>query len=74
MKPIPVGMVAVSKEQFFQALYADARDIMPSANDPECTRWETRNRQLWGWSSPGWKNPNGEKTYAIYPKSQEAQS
>jgi hypothetical protein len=57
MKTIPSGMIEVSKEQFFAALNADARDIMPSVLSPDCTRWETKTRQLWGWSLPGWKHP-----------------
>lgn len=64
----PTGMVAVTKDQFFAALYADNRDIVPSNVNPDYTTWETKTRELWGWSSPGWKlsgNPNVPRCYAI---------
>lgn len=65
---IPSGMVEVTKEIFFKALYADNRDIMPSVSQPYVTKWETRNRELWGWESTGWKSPFGEENiFAIYP-------
>lgn len=69
---IPNGMVAVSKEEFFAALYADPRDIMPTHNAPDHTQWETKSRQLWGWSTPGWKNPGTEHQYAIFEKVEQA--
>lgn len=66
----PNGMVEVTKEQFFAALDADARDIMPSVAEPYTTRWETKSRELWGWNPTGWKGPFGqEEKYFIYPKS-----
>lgn len=34
---IPQGMIAVSKDEFFKALEADKRDIMPSVKDPYIT-------------------------------------
>lgn len=58
-------MVEVSKEEFFKALYADPRDIMPSHKDPDFTTWETRERVVWGWSCPGWKNPGERKIFAV---------
>lgn len=65
---LPAGMVAVTKDQFFAALEADKRDIMPSVKDAYVTTWETRDRQLWGWESTGWKTPYGEENIlAVYP-------
>jgi hypothetical protein len=69
METLPNGMVIVTKEHFFHALYSDPRDIMPKHDSPVFTTWETRGRQLWGWSTPGWKYPNAEKVYAIFPGS-----
>lgn len=63
---IPNGIVVVTKEQFFSALYADTRDIMPSHVNPLYTTWETKQREVWGWSFPGWKNTGLAKVYAIY--------
>jgi len=65
MTTIPQGMIEVSKDEFFAALYADKRDIMPSVSQPNVTTWETKTRQVWGWSLPGWKNPSDAKVWAI---------
>jgi hypothetical protein len=63
---IPAGFRRVSKDEFFAALYADPRDIMPCiTNSPYYTTWETKNRQVWGWAAPGWKNPRDEEIYAL---------
>jgi hypothetical protein len=62
---IPTGFRQVTKDEFFAALRADPRDIMPSQANPEYTTWETNHRYVWGWTYPGWKNPGGEKVYAI---------
>jgi len=59
---VPDGMRQVTKAEFFAILYADKRCIMPVSR-PYDTRWETRDRELVGWSSPGWKCI-GEKTWA----------
>lgn len=65
---MPSGMVAVSQEQFFAALKADSRDIMPSARMEYETPWEDAHRNLWGWSSTGYKSGFGaEEIYAVYP-------
>lgn len=64
----PEGMRLVPRDEFFAALFADKRDIMPTTRDPDQTWWETKTRQVWGWSSPGWKtsgNPNTPKAYAL---------
>ncbi len=61
---VPAGMTIVTKEEFFAA---DPRDIMPSSSETY-SRWETRDRVLWGWTAPGWKNVGSEKTYAFYRK------
>lgn len=63
---IPDGFRAVTKEEFFAALYADPRDIMPSnIHSPYYTTWETKVREVWGWTAPGWKNPRDEKIFAL---------
>lgn len=62
---VPAGMIEVSKVEFYRRLYADQRDIMPVLTFPEHTRWETRNRVLWGWSFPGWRNPSEPTIYAV---------
>lgn len=64
---IPSGMIEVTKEEFYQALYADKRDIMPSISNPYYVEWRTKDRTLWGWETPGWKNPGDDKVHAIYP-------
>lgn len=62
----PEGMKQVSKEEFFDALYADKRDIMPSiAESDKYSVWMTTSRYVWGYSYPGWKNPQDEKAYFI---------
>lgn len=49
-------LIAVTSEQFFAALYADRRDIMPSHRSPDVTVWEVvSTRQEWGRSN-GWKS------------------
>lgn len=63
---IPAGMREVTQEQFFEALRADPRDIMPTTKHEYFTTWETKDQRLWGWSTPGWKGPYNEKDrYAI---------
>lgn len=63
----PQDMVIVERDVFFQALYADKRDIMPSVRMPYYTTWETKTREVWGWSYPGWKNLGEACVYAIHP-------
>lgn len=69
---MPHGFTAVTKEEFFNALEKDGRDIMPSVQDPYQTTWETKNREVWGWSSGGWKSnvSINQKTYAIKSRGQ----
>jgi len=63
---IPPGFRQVTKDEFFTALKNDPRDIMPSiAYSPYSSTWETRNREAWGWTVPGWKNPRDERIYAL---------
>lgn len=62
---IPVGMREVSETEFFALLKADPRDIMPSVANPHFTTWETPQRQVWGWTTPGWKNPGTERRYTV---------
>jgi hypothetical protein len=64
---IPDGMKEVSKEDFFEHLKADKRDIMPSTMAENYSWWKVvSSQQIWGWTWPGWKNSGeGEKRYAI---------
>ena len=55
---IPTGMREVGRDEFFGALRADARDVMPFPEfyaDHDCgmySEWQVvRTRELWGWSS-----------------------
>lgn len=61
----PTNMRLVTSEEFFAALKADTRDIMPSNQNPLYTTWETKGREVWGWSYPGWKNVGESKLWAI---------
>jgi hypothetical protein len=65
MTALPTGMKEVSREEFFRALYADPRDIMPSHQSPTFTTWETKGRAVWGWSYPGWRNAGEPQRWAI---------
>lgn len=65
MAKIPEGMQQVTEQQFFAALYRDPRDIMPSHRMPEHTTWETKDREVWGWSTPGWRNPGAPEVWAV---------
>ncbi|MNF13296.1 hypothetical protein D3C80_2150870 [compost metagenome] len=63
---VPNGMKEVSREEFFEALYADKRDIMPSVSESEdYSVWSDKSRNVWGYTYPGWKYPRGEKGYFI---------
>jgi hypothetical protein len=63
------GFKKVNKEEFFQALYADKRDIMPSISESEhYSVWMTPQRYVWGYTYPGWKYPRAEKAYFIKNK------
>jgi hypothetical protein len=63
---IPAGFRQVTESEFWAALYADPRDIMPSiAHSPYFTQWETKAREVWGWTAPGWRNPGDEKIFAL---------
>lgn len=62
---MPEGMQAVSKDQFFALLSADPRDIMPSTGAPDYTTWETKGREVWGWTTPGWKVPRAPVQFAV---------
>ncbi|CAJ0779017.1 hypothetical protein LMG7141_00829 [Ralstonia condita] len=62
---IPHGFKRVTKDEFFAALYADPRDIMPLAK-PNFSTWETKTREVWGWTAPGYSNRRAhEDIYAI---------
>lgn len=62
---IPSGFTELTKDAFYKTLEMDQRDIMPSVQSPNYTTWETKSRQVWGWSYPGWKNPGEPSKYAV---------
>jgi len=62
---VPDGFVEVSTDEFYRRLAAESRDIMPNLAMRDYTIWETKSREVWGWSEPGWANPGGRKQYAI---------
>jgi hypothetical protein len=62
---MPDGMVEVSRDAFYAALYADKRDIMPKNRQRDFTTWETPEGWVWGWQTPGWANPGDRRVYAI---------
>lgn len=64
----PPGMTEVTRAEFFTALTADQRDVMPSNQNREFTLWIGDDGLLFGWSTPGWANPGGSKHYAIVAK------
>lgn len=67
----PRGMVAVSQDEFFALLKADARDIMPRLHSPDSVTWRiVRTDESWGWSAPGWKNPGSRA--AVYAVNRDA--
>ena len=37
--PVPPGLVQVTQEQFYEALYADKRDIMPNLDSDSFSDW-----------------------------------
>jgi hypothetical protein len=69
---VPSGMTIVTKDEFFETLYADKRDIMPCYENPYFTVWQDTSRKVFGGSLPGWKlsgypedHPLGKKTYML---------
>jgi len=60
-------MKPVSKVEFFAALKADPRDVMPDHSEPLRTVWrDVRSRQVFGVTTPGWQGPfNEAETYQI---------
>lgn len=67
MKHIPDGFREVTKDEFFAALAADKRDIMPTTEARTWTPWRVQTtRETWGWVSTGYASPYGTpKVYAI---------
>lgn len=63
---LPSEFRRVTEDEFYKALYADSRDIMPViSHSPHYTLWETKSREVWGWST-GWKREFGqEKIYGL---------
>jgi hypothetical protein len=64
---VPAGMVVVTKDEFYAALFADKRDIMPTVEAREHTPWRfVQNRAMWGWCSTGYASKFGApEVYAI---------
>lgn len=64
---VEAAFVSVTEAEFFALLYADTRDIMPIVEHPDVTTWETQKggRSVWGYSTPGWKNPGAPKTFSV---------
>jgi len=61
------GFRDVTQAEFYAALYADPRDIMPTTERPDATMWRVRdNRALWGVSWPGWKQSGHASTPKRY--------
>jgi hypothetical protein len=62
---VPHGMTEVTRDEFFAMLRGDPRDIMPTTESPHQTAWLTKTREMWGWSLPGWRNPQVAPRYAV---------
>lgn len=64
---IPAGFREVSQIEFFAALAADRRDIMPTTEARTFTPWRVvATREMWGWSSTGYASPYGTpKVFAL---------
>lgn len=58
-------MKQVTQDEFYRILYADKRDIVPSVREERVTIWESRSREVFGVSYPGWRNPGDDKRYYI---------
>lgn len=59
-------MRKVTMHEFFSAMHADPRDIMPTTDGELETFWRVVNgRNLWGKTIPGWKNPGEPKQYFL---------
>jgi hypothetical protein len=62
----PAKNPVLSAEEFFAALKADPRDIMPCHEQRDVTVWKVqRTGAEWGRSTPGWANPEGAETYQV---------
>lgn len=68
----PADMVIVSKEEFFEFLRVDPRDIMPRRLEPAFTGWETPNRVVLGRSLPGWRDHGDPRVPRAYMLTEEA--
>jgi hypothetical protein len=57
---VPAGMTVVSQDEFYAALKADKRDIMPTTEAREYTPWRVvATRAMWGWNSRGYGSKHG---------------
>ena len=54
---IPENMRRVTKDEFWKAVLAETRNIHPRS-EPDYTEWTVvGTRQVWGWTSYGYKFP-----------------
>lgn len=62
----PEGFSRVTEAEFFAALRADPRDILPDNRQPDGTTWKVQHdRQVRGVTTPGWKDPRKPRTYRL---------
>lgn len=53
-------MTVMTKEEFYAALAAEKRNIMPTTEAREHTPWRiVATRAMWGWSSKGYASKFG---------------
>lgn len=71
---VPPGMSIVTREEFFDFLHRDPRDIMPSNSSPHFTSWETTNRTVVGRSLPGWRYPGNPVVYMLVDSDRKVMS
>lgn len=56
----------VTQDEFYAALKADKRDIMPCiAEHADRSVWKDKAGVVFGVSFPGWMNPGDPKSYAL---------
>jgi hypothetical protein len=54
--------------EFLTALKASGLDIFPARGGADRTLWKDWQGNVWGITTPGYKNPAGEKSFAYTPK------
>lgn len=60
---VPTTATEVTKDEFYAAM--GPRDVHPSVREPDVTIWELRNRDVVGYSLPGWKNPGDPSRFFL---------